>query len=127
MKLMSEATEESRAIPEINAQELAKWLQEAKLFILLDVREPYEFPRARLQDERVVYAPLSDLARKSLDGLPERVKENKNTPLVVFCHHGSRSAQVAAWLLDLGWESVYNLAGGIDAYARTVDPQVGVY
>ena len=123
----NEGTEEKRALPEITPQELAEWLREGKQFILLDVREPYEFPRASLQDERVVRAPLSDLARKNLDGLPERVKEDKSAPLVVLCHHGNRSAQVTAWLLDLGWESVYNLAGGIDAYARTVDPQVGVY
>lgn len=119
--------EENILIPEINPQELAEWLKEAKQFIVLDVREPYEFPRAKLQDERVVYAPLSDLARKSVEGLPASVKEDKATPLVVICHHGNRSAQVTAWLIDLGWQSVYNLAGGIDAYARTVDPQVGLY
>ncbi len=114
-------------LPEITPQELADWLKTRPELILLDVREPYEFPRAKLADERVAYAPLSDLARKHLEGLPEKVKANKSTPLVVVCHHGNRSAQVTAWLLDLGWETVYNLAGGIDAYARQVDPSIGTY
>jgi rhodanese-related sulfurtransferase len=114
-------------LPEVTPPQLSEWLRERPDLILLDVREPYEVPRARLSDERVAYAPLSDLARKSLEGLPEKVKADKNTPLVVFCHHGFRSAQVTAWLLDLGWQSVYNLSGGIDAYARLVDPSIGLY
>lgn len=114
-------------LPEITPQQLAEWLNARPELKVLDVREPYEFPRAKLNDERVVYAPLSDLARKSLEGLPDNVKTDKAAPLVVICHHGNRSAQVTAWLLTQGWESVYNLAGGIDAYARQVDPAIGTY
>ncbi len=119
--------EEELRIPEITPQELSTWLQSRVDLIVLDVREPYEFPRAKLNDERVAYAPLSELARKAQEGLPARVKADKSTTLVVICHHGNRSAQVTAWLLDLGWQSVYNLTGGIDAYARQVDPQIGLY
>jgi rhodanese-related sulfurtransferase len=114
-------------IPEISVMELAAWMKERPDLVLLDVREPYEFPRAKLNDERVLHAPLSDLARKHLEGLPEKVKEDRAATLVVFCHHGFRSAQVTAWLLDQGWTSVFNLSGGIDAYARQVDPGVGLY
>jgi rhodanese-related sulfurtransferase len=114
-------------LPEIMPKELAEWLKTRPELVVLDVREPYEFPRAKLADERVAYAPLSDLARKGLDGMPDRVKENKAATTVVICHHGNRSAQVTAWLLDQGWEKVYNLAGGIDAYALLVDPGVGRY
>ena len=60
-------------------------------------------------------------------GCRRRSRQIKLRPLVVICHHGNRSAQVTAWLLDLGWESVYNLSGGIDAYARQVDPAIGLY
>lgn len=119
--------EEEFFLPEITPQELSNWLRERQDFLLLDVREPYEFPRARLKDERVAYAPLSDLARKHIEGLPPRIREDHDTTLVVICHHGNRSAQVTAWLLDLGWHSVYNLAGGIDAYARQIDPDIGTY
>lgn len=114
-------------IPEISVLELADWMKKRSELILLDVREPYEFPRAKLNDERVLHAPLSDLARKHLEGLPEKIRADQATTVVVFCHHGFRSAQVTAWLLDQGWTSVYNLSGGIDAYARQVDPEIGLY
>ena len=119
--------EEEFVLPEITPQELVEWFQSRPEMRLLDVREPYEFPRARLADERVLQAPLSELARKSTGALPEKLKEDQSAPVVVFCHPGIRSAQVAAWLIDLGYQSVFNLAGGIDAYARTVDPSVGLY
>jgi rhodanese-related sulfurtransferase len=114
-------------LPEITPQQLAEWLKSRPELVVLDVREVYEFPRAKLSDERVAYAPLSDLARKSLEGLPEKIQADRAAPLVVICHHGNRSAQVTAWLLAQGWTAVYNLAGGIDAYARQVDPGIGRY
>jgi rhodanese-related sulfurtransferase len=51
----------------------------------------------------------------------------KETEIVVMCHHGVRSAQVVSWLRQQGWTNVWNLSGGIDAYARDVDPAVGFY
>lgn len=121
-------TEEQEFIlPEITPQTLAEWIQSRPEIRLLDVREPYEFPRAQLADERVLHAPLSELARKSTGALPDKLTEDQSAPVVVFCHHGVRSAQVTAWLLDMGYQSVYNLAGGIDAYARLVDPSIGLY
>ena len=48
-------------------------------------------------------------------------------PVVCVCHHGARSAQVVAFLERLGFESVYNLAGGIDAWSQDVDPKVARY
>jgi len=119
--------EQPHAIPQVTPRDLAEWLNQRSELLLLDVREPYELPRAKLSDERVSYAPLSELAQKHLDGLPEKVRQDKTAPLVVLCHHGLRSAQVAAWLRDLGWTAVYNLTGGIDAYARQVDSQIGTY
>ncbi|HEX7441134.1 MAG TPA: rhodanese-like domain-containing protein, partial [Caldimonas sp.] len=46
---------------------------------------------------------------------------------VCICHHGARSAQVVAFLERQGFESVYNLAGGIDAWSLQVDPEVPRY
>jgi rhodanese-related sulfurtransferase len=47
--------------------------------------------------------------------------------IVCVCHHGGRSAQVAMYLQRQGYEDVYNLAGGVDAWARQVDPSMPVY
>jgi rhodanese-related sulfurtransferase len=46
---------------------------------------------------------------------------------VVICHHGGRSLQVGLFLEKQGFARVHNLAGGVDAWARTVDPAVPVY
>jgi len=48
-------------------------------------------------------------------------------PIVCICHHGVRSAQVVAFLDRLGFDSAYNLAGGIDAWSQLVDPGVPRY
>jgi rhodanese-related sulfurtransferase len=113
-------------IPEITPLELAQRMQSEPGLILLDVREPYEVVRSKLADPRVVYAPLSELARKQMEALPASIQD-RAAPLVVFCHMGQRSAQVTLWLMDLGWQNVVSLSGGIDAYARMVDPTMRTY
>jgi len=44
-----------------------------------------------------------------------------------MCHHGNRSGQVTAWLVQQGWNNVFNVSGGIDEYARQIDHSVGFY
>ncbi len=113
-------------VPEIDPRELARRMQAEPGLLLLDVREPYEVVRAKLADPRVVYAPLSELARKQMEALPAAVQDTANA-LVVFCHIGQRSAQVTYWLRELGWQNVVSLTGGIDAYARLVDRSIRTY
>ena len=124
--MSEEQEEEVQDVPTVTVHEAVEWMQSQPDLVLLDVREPYEFPRARLNDPRVVHAPLSELARKNMQALPEAARDQDAT-IVVFCHHGFRSAQVVAWLQAMGWSSVYNLSGGIDAYARQIDPEIGLY
>ena len=60
--------------------------------------------------------------------VPARLAElDPAQPVVCICHHGARSAQVVAFLERSGFESVYNLAGGIDAWSQDVDPKVARY
>ena len=113
-------------IREISPHELDAQMREENNLVLLDVREPYEVVRSKIADPRVVYAPMSELARKQTEALPPEVVD-KSAALVVFCHVGQRSAQVTFWLQDLGWKNVASLAGGIDAYARLVNPDIGFY
>lgn len=113
------------AIPDMTPQELAARLTAPEPPIVLDVREPFELLRAKLHAE-VALAPLSELAADGPDALPAAAQD-KAAEIVVLCHHGNRSMQVAMWLRQQGWENVYNLAGGIHAYALQVDRSVGVY
>ncbi|HXF85557.1 MAG TPA: rhodanese-like domain-containing protein [Anaerolineales bacterium] len=113
-------------IPEITVGELAKKLAGKETFILLDVREPYELGYAKIPDHRLAVAPLSELARLGTNALPESAR-SQDAVIYVLCHHGNRSAQVTAWLAQQGWRNVFNVRGGIDEYARKVDPSVGFY
>jgi rhodanese-related sulfurtransferase len=84
---------------------------------LLDVREPWEFELARIEGSRLI--PMGELS--------ERVAElDPAAETVVICHHGSRSASVAYALTRAGFARVFNLEGGLDAYAD-VDGSVPRY
>jgi rhodanese-related sulfurtransferase len=113
-------------LPEVTVTELSEKLQSADDFILLDVREPHELSFAKLTDSRLETTPLSSLAREGINGLSEAAK-SKDSTIYVICHHGNRSGQVTAWLAQQGWKNVFNVRGGIDEYAKKVDPSVGLY
>ena len=85
---------------------------------LLDVREDWEFQTARIEGSILI--PMGQVASRiaELDSAAETV---------VICHHGGRSMQVAGLLEQLGFPNVINLAGGVDAWARLVDPSMPVY
>ena len=113
-------------IPEITVTELSEKLKSEDAFILLDVREMNELDYAKLTDRRLEVMPMSRLGQVGTDAL----SESATSPLVeiyVLCHHGTRSAQVTGWLAQQGWQNVFNVRGGIDAYARQIDQSVGFY
>jgi rhodanese-related sulfurtransferase len=90
--------------------------------LLLDVREPWEFALAaiRIDGLRTLAMPMASV--------PLRLAElDLSQPVVCICHHGARSAQVVAFLERNGFEAVYNLAGGIDAWSTQIDTGVPRY
>lgn len=113
-------------LPEITVTELSEKLKSDDPFILLDVRELHELQYVKLTDSRLDVTPMSRLAREGPNALSDAAKAQDAT-IYVMCHHGSRSAQVTAWLAQQGWKNVFNVRGGIDEYARSVDPSVGFY
>jgi len=114
------------SLPEITVRELAAKLNTFEHFVLLDVREPWELEKARITDNRFKNAPTSRLAREGLTALPEAAK-TKDALIFVICHHGVRSADVTRWLASQGWQAVFSVRGGIDAYANEIDKAVGFY
>jgi rhodanese-related sulfurtransferase len=90
--------------------------------LLLDVREPWEVALAAIDLPGVEkkHIPIGSLVQR-LDEL------DPSQPIVCICHHGVRSLQVVAFLQRQGWESVYNLAGGVDAWSLEMDPSVPRY
>ena len=113
-------------LPEITVSELSKKLNSEDPFILLDVRELQELEYAKLTDSRLDVTPMSRLAREGTNALSDQAK-SQDAIIYVMCHHGNRSAQVTAWLAQQGWKNVFNVRGGIDEYARTVDQSIGFY
>jgi rhodanese-related sulfurtransferase len=85
---------------------------------LLDVREPWEVDICQLPDS--IKIPLARLPER-LDALP------RDGMLVVLCHHGMRSLQATHWLRANGIANAVNLSGGIDAWARVIDPAMRTY
>jgi monothiol glutaredoxin len=81
------------------------------------VRTPGERAQASIPGSRL----LDDDGRAYLDKLP------KDTPVVFHCHHGGRSQAAADHYLKHGFTTVYNVAGGIDAWSQDVDPTVPRY
>jgi rhodanese-related sulfurtransferase len=112
--------------PEIDVHSLAAKLKSDEVFVLLDVRELFELARAKITDSRLTVVPMSRLSNEGLDALPESVR-SQNVEVYVMCHHGIRSADVTRWLASQGWDNVFSVRGGIDAYAREIDKTVGFY
>jgi rhodanese-related sulfurtransferase len=107
-------------IKQISASELAAWLADKgrEPPLLLDVREPWEHDKARIAGSQLV--PMGQV--------PARLAEiDDEKEVVAICHHGGRSMQVAMFLEKSGFPKVHNLAGGIDAWSRTVDPSIPLY
>ena len=109
----------------IHVQRLAEWLERAGAEgsgtprpLLLDVREAWEVALCSLPGS--VHIPMGQV--------PARLDEiDPEAPVVCVCHHGVRSARVA-WILERsGFGRVFNLEGGIDAWARQVDPACATY
>lgn len=104
----------------LSVAELAAWLAESsrEAPVLLDVREPWEFQTCRIPQSLLM--PVREV--------PARLGELEGAgAIVVICHHGARSLRVALFLESQGHARVYNLAGGVAAWARSVDPAMPVY
>lgn len=105
---------------EITCSEVKSKLDSGDDFLLLDCRETDEYELVRLEGAQLI--PMSELMTRV--GELEPHKENE---VVVHCHHGGRSAQVAMWLRGQGFQNVRSMAGGIDAWATDIDPKLARY
>ena len=99
---------------------MTRWPTEAERdhVVLLDVREHEELDRAALAFAR--HIPMTQV--------PTRIDElDSESTIVVMCHSGMRSMRVASFLASQGFSNVFNLAGGIDAWACEVDSSIPRY
>lgn len=102
---------------EVSVHDLKRALDEGSATVV-DVREAWEAEIAKIEGARLV--PLGEFAARAGE-LP------RDTPILVLCHHGGRSMQATQWLRRNGYDKVSNVAGGIDAWSREIDPAVPRY
>ena len=115
-------------IPQIRPAAFAQWLKslDGIMPLVLDVREPWEVSTASVKP--LADAPAFDVLLMPMQSIPQRLTElPQDRPIVCLCHHGIRSQQVAAFLLNRDFEQVANLSGGIDAWSRELDASVAAY
>jgi rhodanese-related sulfurtransferase len=104
----------------LSAPDLAAWLADPSRPrpFLLDVREPWEYETCHIEGAALM----------PMHSIPARIDDlDEDAAIVCICHHGMRSLQVAAYLEQHGFKQLSNLTGGIDAWARQVDPAMPKY
>ena len=103
---------------EIDVATLYQWQTEGRPFQLIDVREPYEWSISDLEGEKIIKGQHL-----------ERMEEvRKDVPVVVHCRSGKRSADVIRdWELEGSFDNLYNLKGGILAWAKEIDTSLASY
>ncbi len=108
----------TKAVPQIQVRELEERMRSGRPFLLLDVREPFEYEMARIEGANLI--PLGEL--------PARWRElDREKEVYVLCHSGVRSERAAEFLRASGFPRVANVAGGIDAWSEEIDPDVPRY
>lgn len=103
---------------EITPEELKTRLDRGESLVLLDVRQDWETKLCRL--DGALHIPIEEIEYRTEELDP-------GDEIVVFCHQGIRSAAVSEYLRQLGFSKAKNLAGGLDLWARTVDPTMRRY
>ena len=102
-------------VTQLSAKQLKTKLDKQENLSLLDVREPFEFEYTHIAGSQLI--PMNQI--------PQRLQEiNTSKDCIIICHHGIRSQQVADYLVHSGFCGIYNLAGGIEAYASQCDDTI---
>ncbi|MGC4015056.1 MAG: rhodanese-like domain-containing protein [Luteolibacter sp.] len=107
------------ATPEVTCAEVSGWqtLPEDARPWLVDCREPEEWDICRIEGADLV--PLGTFPEKV-----DAFRQGAANGIIIYCHHGMRSLRATNFLRANGIEKVFSMAGGIDAWSRTIDPDV---
>jgi rhodanese-related sulfurtransferase len=103
---------------EISVSELQKKKNAGESFLLIDVREPWEYEVCRIEGAKLIPMRTIPANLQQLD---------VDQDVICYCHHGMRSLDVAAWLRAQGIETAQSLAGGIERWSVEIDPAVPRY
>jgi rhodanese-related sulfurtransferase len=111
-------TEDLYANIEIAPRDVKNLLAGGTKFLFVDVREPWEHQTSRIEGSTLI--PLREI--------PANLARFEDAnEIVLFCHHGMRSLDAAAWLRSQGVEGARSMTGGIERWSTEIDPQVPRY
>lgn len=103
---------------EITPGEVKAKMARGEKFAFVDVREKWEYDTSSIEGSTLI--PLRSIPAS----LPTLHAAGE---IILFCHHGMRSLDAAAWLRSQGVESARSMSGGIDRWSVEIDPQVPRY
>ena|SRR3989338_3482023 len=119
---MKREEESSLESDEISVGQLKNMIDDHEDFVLVDVREEYEWYICKIEGAKLI--PMSQIMNENI-GILENIEKDKK--IVLHCHTGARSAAVLQILKNKGFKNLKNLVGGIDAWSNEIDPEVPVY
>jgi rhodanese-related sulfurtransferase len=111
-------TDDPLANIEITPREVKNMMDRGEKFLFVDVREKWEFETSWI--ENAVLVPMREIPSNLA-----KFEEADN--IVLFCHHGIRSLDAAAWLRSQDIPGAKSMAGGIDRWSAEIDPKVPRY
>jgi len=103
---------------EITPAEVKQRLDRGEKLALIDVREPWEFNICSIEGAKLIPMGMVPANLQALDSDDE---------IIVYCHRGMRSLDVAVWLRGQGVAQAKSLAGGIERWSLEIDPNVPRY
>ena len=106
---------------ETSTREVKARLDAGEKLRLIDVREPFEFELARINDAVLIPMRTVPGELQKLDAIAD------DETLIVYCHHGVRSLSVVNWLREQGVEDCQSMSGGIDQWSWEIDNAVPRY
>ncbi|MEP3482705.1 MAG: rhodanese-like domain-containing protein [Fuerstiella sp.] len=105
---------------EIDCQSVKAMLDAGEDFVFLDCREQSEYDTVKIEGASLL--PMSEIQTRVGE-----IEKHKNSKMVIHCHHGGRSLNVAMWLKGQGFENVSSMTGGIDVWAQEIDSTLPRY
>ncbi|MBK5278024.1 MAG: rhodanese-like domain-containing protein [Bacteroidia bacterium] len=103
---------------EITVQELKELKDASADFQLIDVREPHEYDICNLDGELI---PMAQIPNST-----DRISREKQ--VIIHCRSGKRSGEMVLWLeKNEGYQNLFNLKGGVIAWAKEIDPSMPIY
>ncbi|MGI8961931.1 MAG: rhodanese-like domain-containing protein [Bryobacteraceae bacterium] len=106
---------------ELSPKEVRSRVAAGDRLVFIDVRDPEEIAMTRIEGAQLIPMESVPAEIQRLEALADEAS------LVILCHHGVRSLQVASWLRQQGLDNCSSLAGGIDRWSREIDPTVPRY